>query len=73
MGDSIHWSQKPTRSLDASPWSQPEAVDVELTVYVLLAWLTKAGLTQKEIAKATGIVAGWPSNAMCMGASLPLR
>ncbi|XP_039730254.1 alpha-2-macroglobulin-like protein 1 [Pteropus medius] len=56
-GDSIHWSQKPTRSLDASPWSQPEAVDVELTAYVLLAWLTKASLTQKEIAKATGIVA----------------
>ncbi|KAF6338697.1 alpha-2-macroglobulin like 1 [Rhinolophus ferrumequinum] len=56
-GESIHWSQKPTRSLDASPWSQPAAVDVELTAYVLLAWLNKGNLTQKEIAKATGIVA----------------
>nr|KAF6451459.1 alpha-2-macroglobulin like 1 [Molossus molossus] len=56
-GESIHWSQKPTRSLDASPWSQPEAVDVELTAYVLLAFLSKANLTQKEMAKATGTVA----------------
>lgn len=30
---------------------------MELTAYVLLAWLSKANLTQKEIAKATGIVA----------------
>lgn len=30
---------------------------MELTAYVLLAWLSKASLTQKEIAKATGIVA----------------
>ncbi|XP_019481705.1 PREDICTED: alpha-2-macroglobulin-like protein 1, partial [Hipposideros armiger] len=56
-GESIHWSQKPTGSSDASPWSHPEAVDVELTAYVLLALLSKASLTQKEIAKATGIVA----------------
>lgn len=56
VGESIHWSQKPTRSND-SPWAQLEAVDVELTAYVLLAWLSKASLTQKELAKATGIVA----------------
>ncbi|XP_016077279.1 PREDICTED: alpha-2-macroglobulin-like protein 1 [Miniopterus natalensis] len=56
-GESIHWSQKPARSPDASPWSKFEAVDVELTSYVLLAWLSKASLTQEEIAKATGIVA----------------
>ncbi|XP_077615170.1 alpha-2-macroglobulin-like protein 1 [Crocuta crocuta] len=56
-GESIHWSQKPTRSPDARPWSEPEAVDVELTAYVLLAQLSKASLTQKEIAKATAIVA----------------
>ncbi|XP_053751531.1 alpha-2-macroglobulin-like protein 1 isoform X2 [Panthera pardus] len=56
-GESIHWSQKPTRSLDARPWSEPEAVDVELTAYILLAQLSKASLTQKEIAKATAIVA----------------
>ncbi|XP_037703143.1 LOW QUALITY PROTEIN: alpha-2-macroglobulin-like protein 1 [Choloepus didactylus] len=56
-GESIHWSQKPTRSSNASPWSEPEAVDVELTAYVLLAHLIKASLTQAEIAKATGIVA----------------
>lgn len=56
-GESIHWSQKPTRSQDARPWSEPEAVDVELTAYVLLAQLSKASLTQKEIAKATAIVA----------------
>lgn len=57
IGESIHWSQKPTQSSDASPWFKLEAVDVELTAYVLLAWLSKASLTQKEIAKATGIVA----------------
>ncbi|XP_028388838.1 alpha-2-macroglobulin-like protein 1 [Phyllostomus discolor] len=56
-GESIHWSQKPTRSSDDSPWATLEAVDVELTAYVLLAWLSKASLTQKELAKATGIVA----------------
>uniref|UniRef100_A0A8C9DG53 Alpha-2-macroglobulin like 1 n=1 Tax=Prolemur simus TaxID=1328070 RepID=A0A8C9DG53_PROSS len=56
-GDSIHWSQKPTRSPDASPWAEPEAVDVELTAYVLLAQLIKPSLTQKDIAKATSIVA----------------
>ncbi|XP_032203069.1 alpha-2-macroglobulin-like protein 1 isoform X1 [Mustela erminea] len=56
-GESIHWSPKPALSLDARPWSQPEAVDVELTAYVLLAQLSKASLTQKEIAKATAIVA----------------
>ena len=57
VGESIHWSQKPTRSSDDSPWLKLEAVDVELTAYVLLAWLSKASLTQKELAKATGIVA----------------
>lgn len=57
IGESIHWSPKPALSLDARPWSQPEAVDVELTAYVLLAQLSKASLTQKEIAKATAIVA----------------
>ncbi|KAM8912429.1 alpha-2-macroglobulin-like protein 1 [Lycaon pictus] len=56
-GGSIHWSQKPIPSLDDRPWSQPEAVDVELTAYILLAQLSKASLTQKEIAKATAIVA----------------
>ncbi|KAK2505055.1 hypothetical protein MC885_020269 [Smutsia gigantea] len=56
-GESIHWSQKPTQSLDDSPWSKPESVDVELSSYVLLAQLSKASLTQKEIAKATATVA----------------
>nr|XP_058138725.1 alpha-2-macroglobulin-like protein 1 isoform X2 [Dasypus novemcinctus] len=56
-GESIHWSQKSNPSSNASPWSEPEAVDVELTAYVLLAQLMKASLTQAEIAKATGIVA----------------
>lgn len=57
IGQSIHWSQKPTQSLDDSPWSKPESVDVELTSYVLLAQLSKASLTQKELAKATATVA----------------
>ncbi|KAM6214236.1 alpha-2-macroglobulin-like protein 1 [Rhynchocyon petersi] len=56
-GESIHWSHKPTRSSDAGFWSEPEAVDVECTAYVLLAQLMKPNLTQKEIAKATSIVA----------------
>ncbi|XP_077026073.1 alpha-2-macroglobulin-like protein 1 isoform X2 [Tamandua tetradactyla] len=56
-GESIHWSQKPTRSSNASPWSEPESVDVELTAYVLLAQITKGSLTQADRAKATGIVA----------------
>ncbi|XP_026358288.4 alpha-2-macroglobulin-like protein 1 [Ursus arctos] len=56
-GESIHWSSKPSPSPDARPWSQPAAVDVELTAYVLLAQLSKASLTQKELSKATAIVA----------------
>ncbi|XP_008823718.1 alpha-2-macroglobulin-like protein 1 [Nannospalax galili] len=56
-GESIHWSLKPTRSSDASPWSEPQALDVELTAYVLLAQLIKASLTQAEVSKATSIVA----------------
>uniref|UniRef100_A0A2K5LJR6 Alpha-2-macroglobulin like 1 n=1 Tax=Cercocebus atys TaxID=9531 RepID=A0A2K5LJR6_CERAT len=56
-GESIHWSHKPTPSSNASPWSEPVALDVELTAYALLAQLTKPSLTQKEIAKATSIVA----------------
>ncbi|KAM9674111.1 alpha-2-macroglobulin-like protein 1 [Trichechus inunguis] len=56
-GESIHWSQKPPRPSNATFWSEPESVDVELTAYVLLAQLIKASLTQKEIAKATSIVA----------------
>ncbi|XP_008048508.1 alpha-2-macroglobulin-like protein 1 [Carlito syrichta] len=56
-GESTHWSQKPSQSSNASPWSEPEALDVELTAYVLLAQLIKPLLTQKEIAQATSIVA----------------
>ena len=56
-GESIHWSQKPAPTSDASPWSQPEAVDVELTAYVLLTLLSKDDVTQKELGKATSIVA----------------
>nr|XP_058938488.1 alpha-2-macroglobulin-like protein 1 isoform X2 [Kogia breviceps] len=56
-GMSIHWSHKPTLSLNDRLWSEPEAVDVELTAYVLLTWLSKANLTHNEITKATGIVA----------------
>ncbi|KAM7243900.1 hypothetical protein CapIbe_004508 [Capra ibex] len=56
-GESIHWSQKPAPTSDASPWSQPEAVDVELTAYVLLTLLSKDDLTQKDLGKATSIVA----------------
>uniref|UniRef100_A0A2K5ZTY0 Alpha-2-macroglobulin like 1 n=1 Tax=Mandrillus leucophaeus TaxID=9568 RepID=A0A2K5ZTY0_MANLE len=56
-GESIHWSHKPAPSSNASPWSEPVALDVELTAYALLAQLTKPSLTQKEIAKATSIVA----------------
>uniref|UniRef100_A0A4W2FRI0 Alpha-2-macroglobulin like 1 n=1 Tax=Bos indicus x Bos taurus TaxID=30522 RepID=A0A4W2FRI0_BOBOX len=56
-GESTHWSQKPAPTSDTSPWSQPEAVDVELTAYVLLTLLSKDDLTQKELGKATSIVA----------------
>ena len=57
IGESTHWSQKPAPTSDTSPWSQPEAVDVELTAYVLLTLLSKDDLTQKELGKATSIVA----------------
>ncbi|XP_007935351.1 alpha-2-macroglobulin-like protein 1 [Orycteropus afer afer] len=55
--ESIHWSQKPSQPPNDNFWSKPEAVDVELTAYVLLAQLVKARLTQNEVAKATAIVA----------------
>ncbi|KAM8777502.1 LOW QUALITY PROTEIN: alpha-2-macroglobulin-like protein 1 [Rhynchonycteris naso] len=54
-GESIHWSQKPTQSSDTSS-SKLEAIDVELTAYVLLACLSKVNLTQNEMAKTTGIL-----------------
>ena len=57
IGESTHWSQKPAPTSDARPWSQPEPVDVELTAYVLLTLLSKGDLTQKELGKATSIVA----------------
>lgn len=38
------------------PWSEPKALDVELTAYVLSAQVTKDRLTQEELAKANSTV-----------------
>ncbi|NXK02544.1 A2ML1 protein, partial [Herpetotheres cachinnans] len=57
-GGQIHWSQTSSQPRpDASPWSQPLSVDVELTAYILLALLSKPNVTGSDLTTASGIVA----------------
>ncbi|KAM6382877.1 LOW QUALITY PROTEIN: alpha-2-macroglobulin-like protein 1 [Alca torda] len=56
-GGQIHWSPKPS-SLDSTDvWPDTQSVDIELTAYVLLAYLSKPRVHAGDMTTAAGIVA----------------
>lgn len=56
-GGQIHWSSKPS-SLDSTDvWPDTQSVDIELTAYVLLAYLSKPRVHVGDMTTAAGIVA----------------
>ncbi|NXY41717.1 A2ML1 protein, partial [Ceuthmochares aereus] len=56
-GGQIHWSPKP-RSLDSTDfWPDTQSVDIELTAYVLLAYLSKPRVHAGDMITAAGIAA----------------
>ncbi|NWU47821.1 A2ML1 protein, partial [Dromas ardeola] len=56
-GGKIHWSPKPS-SLDSTDiWPDTQSVNIELTAYVLLAYLSKPRVHAGDMATAAGIVA----------------
>ncbi|XP_053925308.1 alpha-2-macroglobulin-like protein 1 isoform X2 [Cuculus canorus] len=56
-GGQIHWSPKPS-SLDSTDfWPDTQSVDIELTAYVLLAYLSKPRVHAGDMITAAGIVA----------------
>ncbi|NWS75316.1 A2ML1 protein, partial [Crotophaga sulcirostris] len=56
-GGQIHWSLKPS-SLDSTDfWPDTQSVDIELTAYVLLAYLSKPRVHAGDMTIAAGIVA----------------
>ncbi|NXH13195.1 A2ML1 protein, partial [Bucco capensis] len=59
-GGQIHWSPKPSSAASPELWPEPQAMDVELTAYVLLAYLCKPRLHAGELSTAAA-AAGWLS------------
>ncbi|CAM5078873.1 unnamed protein product [Natator depressus] len=56
-GGQIHWSPKPSSPAATDFWPRTQSVDVELTAYVLLAYLSKPRINARDMATAAGIVA----------------
>uniref|UniRef100_A0A8C4TNQ8 Alpha-macroglobulin receptor-binding domain-containing protein n=1 Tax=Falco tinnunculus TaxID=100819 RepID=A0A8C4TNQ8_FALTI len=56
-GGQIHWSPKPSSPASMGFWPGSQAVDIELTAYVLLAYLSKPRVHASDMATAAGIVA----------------
>lgn len=56
-GGQIHWSPKPSSPVSTDFWPGTQSVDVELTAYVLLAYLSKARVHAGDMTTAAGIVA----------------
>ncbi|XP_067387065.1 alpha-2-macroglobulin-like protein 1 [Emydura macquarii macquarii] len=56
-GGEIHWSPKPSSPAATDFWPSTQSVDVELTAYVLLAYLSKPRINAGDMATAAGIVA----------------
>nr|XP_025038799.1 alpha-2-macroglobulin-like protein 1 [Pelodiscus sinensis] len=56
-GGQIHWSPKPSSPAATDFWPRTQSVDVELTAYVLLAYLSKPRINAGDMATAAGIVA----------------
>ncbi|OXB56300.1 hypothetical protein ASZ78_002125 [Callipepla squamata] len=55
-GGQIHWSPKPSSPAPTDFWHSTQSVDVELTAYVLLAYLSKPRLHARDMKTAAGIV-----------------
>ncbi|NXW61914.1 A2ML1 protein, partial [Eurystomus gularis] len=56
-GGQIHWSPKPTSPASTDFWPGTRSVDIELTAYVLLAYLSKPQVHAGDMTTAAGIVA----------------
>ncbi|OWK54538.1 Alpha-2-macroglobulin-like protein 1, partial [Lonchura striata] len=53
----IHWSPKPSSPASTDFWPGTQSVDIELTAYVLLAYLSKPRVHAGDMTTAAGIVA----------------
>ncbi|XP_063250395.1 alpha-2-macroglobulin-like protein 1 [Prinia subflava] len=56
-GGQIHWSPKPSSPAFTDFWPGTQSVDIELTAYVLLAFLSKPRVHAGDMTTAAGIVA----------------
>ncbi|NXX48626.1 A2ML1 protein, partial [Tricholaema leucomelas] len=56
-GGQIHWSPKPHSPGSTNFWPGTQSMDIELTAYVLLAYLSKPRIHAGDMTTATGIVA----------------
>ncbi|XP_063999470.1 alpha-2-macroglobulin-like protein 1 [Pogoniulus pusillus] len=56
-GGQIHWSPKPHSPGSTNFWPGTQSVDIELTAYVLLAYLSKPQVHAGDMTTAAGIVA----------------
>ncbi|KAM6093788.1 alpha-2-macroglobulin-like protein 1 [Chlamydotis macqueenii] len=56
-GGQIHWSPKPSSPASTDFWPGTQSVDIELTAYVLLAYLSKPLVHAGDMTTAAGIVA----------------
>ncbi|NXD67613.1 A2ML1 protein, partial [Eolophus roseicapillus] len=56
-GGQIHWSPKPSSPASTEFWPGTQSVDIELTAYVLLAYLSKPRVHAGDMTIAAGIVA----------------
>ncbi|XP_042665541.1 alpha-2-macroglobulin-like protein 1 [Centrocercus urophasianus] len=55
-GGQIHWSPKTSSPASTDFWHSTQSVDIELTAYVLLAYLSKPQLNARDMKTAAGIV-----------------
>ncbi|KFQ99024.1 Alpha-2-macroglobulin-like 1, partial [Nipponia nippon] len=56
-GGQIHWSPKPSSPASTDFWPGTQSVDIELTAYVLLAYLSKPRVHAGDMTTTAGIVA----------------
>uniref|UniRef100_A0A8C4PDL2 Alpha-macroglobulin-like TED domain-containing protein n=1 Tax=Dromaius novaehollandiae TaxID=8790 RepID=A0A8C4PDL2_DRONO len=56
-GGQIHWTPKPSSPASADFWPRTQSVDIELTAYVLLAYLSKPRVHAGDMTIAASIVA----------------
>ncbi|XP_010179778.1 PREDICTED: alpha-2-macroglobulin-like protein 1 [Mesitornis unicolor] len=56
-GGQIHWSPKPRSPASTVSWPDTHSEDIELTAYVLLAYLSKPRVHAGDMTTAAGIVA----------------